>query len=66
MSNPSKIHPEYITDENGVKKSVILPIEEYTELMEDLSDLAAIAERRKEPTTSQSELIEQLKKDGLL
>lgn len=66
MSNAHKIHPEYITDEHGKKKSVILPIGEFEELMNDLADLAAVAERRKEPTIDQSMLIESLKKDGIL
>ncbi|MBF8265211.1 MAG: hypothetical protein HW384_1075, partial [Dehalococcoidia bacterium] len=36
-------------DEKGRKKAVLLPIREYQELMEDLEDLAIIAERREEP-----------------
>jgi hypothetical protein len=45
-----KLTPEFITDSHGGKKAVIIPIEEYTELLEDLTDLATIAERREEPT----------------
>lgn len=41
---------QYITDANGDKVSVILSLEDYQELLEDLEDLAAIAERRDEPT----------------
>jgi PHD/YefM family antitoxin component YafN of YafNO toxin-antitoxin module len=39
-------HPEYITDANGHRKAVVLPIEEYESLIEDLADLAIVAERR--------------------
>lgn len=37
-------NPQYITDSSGHKISVILPINEYIELMEDLGDIAAVAE----------------------
>ncbi len=40
--------PQYITNENGEKISVILSLTDYQELPEDLEDLAAIAERRNE------------------
>ncbi len=43
-------NPQYITDSAGHKLSVILPMEEYLELMEDLEDLTAIAERKDEST----------------
>ena len=59
-------HPQYITDDKGNKTAVILPIDAYTELLEDLSDLAAVAERRHEPTISHQELVDSLKTDGLL
>jgi len=45
-----QLHPEYVTDSEGHKKAVILSIEEFDELLEDLDDLACIAERRDEPT----------------
>ena len=41
---------KFIVDERGRKKAVLLPIREYQELMEDLEDLAIIAERREEPS----------------
>ena len=56
----------YIVDESGRRVSVVLPIEEFTELLEDIADLAAIAERRKEETIDHAHLIERLKSDGLL
>ena len=39
----------YVVDERGRKKSVVLPIKEYRELLADLADLAIIAERKDEP-----------------
>jgi len=43
-----------------------LPIEEFEELVEDMEDLAAVAERREEPSLSHEELITELKRDGLI
>ena len=41
---------QYLVDEKGKKTAVVLPIKEYEELLEDLQDLALIAEQRHEPT----------------
>ena len=57
---------QYVTDEKGRKKSVILPVETYEEMLEDIQDLVAVAERRKEKTISFEEMKKKLKKDGLL
>jgi hypothetical protein len=57
---------KYVTNETGEKTAVILPIEEFEELLEDLEDLAVIVERRDEPTKSHKEVIAKLKQDGLL
>ena len=42
--------PQFITNADGEKISVILPLADYQELLDDLEDLAAIAERRDEAT----------------
>ncbi len=39
----------FVVDEEGRRKSVVLPIREYEGLLEDLADLAVIAERKDEP-----------------
>lgn len=57
---------QYIVDEKGERTAVILPVGEYQEILEDLHDLAVIAERREEPTVTFEELKTKLKKDGLL
>ncbi len=60
------IKPDYITDADGRRKAVILPIEEYEELLEDIEDLAILAERREEPTISHEDLLAELKRNGYL
>lgn len=57
---------QYLIDENGQKTAVVLPVEEYEDLLEDIHDLAVIAERKDEPTTSFDELKKRLETDGLL
>jgi hypothetical protein len=59
-------NPQYITNDSGEKVSVILPIGEFQELLEDIEDLAMVAERRKEPTISHEQLITELKRDGII
>jgi hypothetical protein len=66
MSAAQQLHPEYITDGEGNRKSVILPIDEYEQLLEDLEDMAAIAERRNEPAVSHQDILQELQADGLL
>ncbi|GAB1471275.1 hypothetical protein MASR2M66_21530 [Chloroflexota bacterium] len=60
------LQAKYITDENGEKTAVVLPIAEFENLLEDLNDLAVLAERREEPTISFDEVMERLKRDGFL
>jgi hypothetical protein len=57
---------EYITNREGEKTAVIVPIVNFDELMEDIEDLAAVAERREEPTISHDQLVAELKQDGLI
>lgn len=56
---------QFVTDDTGKRTAVLLPIDEYERLMEDLQDLAAIAERREEPTVAHEDFLEELKRDGL-
>jgi hypothetical protein len=60
------LHPQYIIDTSGIRVSVIIPVSEYECLLEDLEDLAAIAERRDEPTASHDELLAGLRRDDIL
>ena len=45
----------YVVDEHGNRVAVILPLQEYEQLQEDLHDLAVVAERRDEPAIEFSE-----------
>jgi len=62
MSTPT----QFLTDANGAKVAAVIPIDEYEELMEDLRDLAVVAERRDEPRVSFEEVKQELKEDGRL
>lgn len=66
MATAIKIHPQYITDHEGHKTGVILSIGEFNEILEDLQDLAAIAERKDESCISHADVIRELKQDGLI
>ena len=57
---------QYVIDAKGNKLSVILSLERYERLMEDLHDLAVVAERRNEQPISFEEMKRRLKKDGIL
>lgn len=62
----SAINQQYVIDKKGRKKAIILSIRQYEELIEDIHDLATIAERRKEKGISFEEMKKRLKADGLL
>jgi len=66
MQTAEKLHPQYVTDAAGQQTAVILPLSEYTELLEDLDDLAIVAERVDEPTVSHANVVAELRKDGYL
>ena len=57
---------QYLVDSKGRKTSVLLSLEQYEKLMEDLHDLAIVAERHKEKPIDIEELKRRLKKDGLI
>lgn len=48
--NLEQLNPQYISNPSGEKTAVILPIAEFCELLEDLQDLAVVAERQDETT----------------
>jgi hypothetical protein len=57
---------QFITDDRGQKVAVVIPIADYEELLEDVADLAKVAERRDEERISLEEVRRQLIRDGLL
>jgi len=60
------LQEQYVVDTKGNKTAVILPIERYEQLLEDLHDLAIVAERREEEPISLEEMKRRLQRDGLL
>lgn len=66
MGTAIKINPQYITDPQGHKTGVILPIDEFNELLEDLHDLAVIAERKEETPLPHEKVRAELKRNGYL
>ena len=57
---------QYLVDGAGQRRSVLISIEQFQQLMEDIEDLAAIAERREDPRVSHEDVIAELRRDGLL
>ena len=57
---------QYVIDTKGKKTGVILSLKRYRQLMEDLHDLAIVAERREEKSVSLEEMKRRLKKDAIL
>jgi hypothetical protein len=66
MVTPAELTVQYITDEQGRRRAVVLSIEQFEELLDDLADLATLAERRDESTIAHTDLVVELKRDGLL
>ena len=62
----STVREKFILDSTGKKTGVALSLRRYRKLMEDLHDLAIVAERRSEPTISLEEIKRRLKKNGRL
>lgn len=60
------VREQYVVDSDGRKTGVLLSLEQYERLLEDLHDLAVVAERRDEKTITLEELKRRLKNDGLL
>ncbi len=53
---------QFIINAKGKKTGVILSMPQYQQLLEDLHDLAIVAERRQEPTLTLAELKKRLRK----
>ena len=57
---------QYVIDEKGKKTGVLLSLKQYEKLMEDLHDLAIVAERKNEKPITLEEMKRRLKKDDLI
>lgn len=66
MTMPLNLHPRYITDDNGEKISVVIDMQEFENMLEDIKDLKAIADRKDESTTSHEKFLTELRADGTL
>ena len=66
MTMPINLHPQYITDDRGDKISVVIGMEEFENMLEDIEDLTAIADRKDEETTSHDDFLNELRADGTL
>jgi hypothetical protein len=53
---------QYIVDDHGRRTAVILPAKVYDQMLEDIHDLAVVAERRKEGTVTLAEMKKRMKK----
>jgi PHD/YefM family antitoxin component YafN of YafNO toxin-antitoxin module len=60
------LQEQYVIDTEGNKTAVILSLQRYEQLLEDLHDLAVVAERREEKPISLEEMKRRLREDGLL
>ena len=56
MTDIKNLHLRFLTNSKGRRTSVVLPVPEFEELLEDLIDLAAVAERSGERTVSMEEV----------
>ena len=54
----------YQTDAQGKRTAVVLPMADYERLLEDLHDLAVVAERRDETTLDEAALKHRLAEGG--
>ena len=60
MVDLTQLDVQYVTNQSGEKTAVILSLAKFQDLIEDLEDLAAVAERRDEPTISHDDLLNEL------
>ena len=57
---------QFVVNANGNKTAVLLSLKYYEKLLEDLHDLAVVAERRAEQPITLEEMKRRLKKNGVL
>jgi PHD/YefM family antitoxin component YafN of YafNO toxin-antitoxin module len=55
---------QYITDAEGHKTAVILPIEDYEEMLEDLHFGEVARESKDEPKRNFTEVLEEMRESG--
>jgi hypothetical protein len=55
---------QYVTDANGERTAVILPLDEYQELLEDMHVIRVAEETKDEPSRPLSGVAEELRNAG--
>ena len=66
MQSVKELKFQYVTNQAGEKTAVLIPLADFEQIMEDLEDLAVLAERRDEKTISHADLTAELKRNGLV
>ena len=66
VAQPRPLEQQFVVDRDGKRQAVIVPLKEYERLLEDLHDLAVVAERREEEPISLEDMKRRLREDGLL
>lgn len=66
MISLKEMSVRYATDTSGARNAVILPLETSNALLEDIQNLAIMAERLDQPTFFHQQLLKELKADGFL
>lgn len=61
-----KVKEKFLVDEKGHKQAVLIDIDRYQEMKEDIADLRTIAERKHNPKVSAANFTLRLKKHGIL
>jgi hypothetical protein len=62
----TSLNGRYVTDRQGKRTGMVLSPKQYSRLMEDLHDLAVVAERRSEKPIGLDEMRKRFHKRGLL
>ena len=66
MTMPMNLNPQYITNNNGEKMSIVLSIQEFENILEDFEDLAIVAERKDEKVFSHQDVLKELEQDDII
>lgn len=59
-----KRNVQYVTDVNGERTAVILPLDEYEELLEDLHVSSVAYETKDNPSRPLNEVVEEMRNAG--
>ena len=66
MLTIESLNLQYVTNDAGQRSAVIVPLDQFYQLLEDIADLAVVAERREEYSITHEQVKETLRRDGLL